>query len=92
MVVATSASGGSVETLDAMSRLPAGVRTVALTNTAGSTITTRAEAVVTLDAEPEVGGVACRPGHLRRASQGVCILDQMLGVVPMAGHDRRIGQ
>lgn len=60
LVVATSASGGSVETLDAMSRLPAGVRTVALTNTAGSTITTRAEAVVTLDAEPEVGGVACR--------------------------------
>lgn len=60
LVVATSASGGSVETLDAMSRLPAGVRTVALTNTAGSTITTRTEAVVTLDAEPEVGGVACR--------------------------------
>ncbi|MDA2890577.1 SIS domain-containing protein [Mycolicibacterium sp. BiH015] len=60
LVVATSASGGSVETLDAMSRLPAGVRTVALTNTADSPITTRADAVVTLDAEPEIGGVACR--------------------------------
>ncbi|OAN36907.1 SIS domain-containing protein [Mycolicibacterium iranicum] len=60
LVVATSASGGSVETLDAMSRLPAGVRTVALTNTTGSAITNRADAVVTLDAEPEAGGVACR--------------------------------
>jgi fructoselysine-6-P-deglycase FrlB-like protein len=36
LVVATSASGGSVETLDALDRLPDGVSTVALTNTAGS--------------------------------------------------------
>lgn len=60
LVVATSASGGSVETLDALTRLPAGVRTVALTNTADSAITERCDAVVTLDAQPEVGGVACR--------------------------------
>lgn len=60
LVVATSASGGSVETLDALNRLPDGVTTVALTNTPGSTITTRCGAVVDLDAEPEVGGVACR--------------------------------
>ncbi|MFB1298274.1 SIS domain-containing protein [Mycobacterium sp. pW049] len=60
LVVATSASGTSVETLDALSRLPAGVATVALTNTADSTITTRADSLVTLDAEAEVGGVACR--------------------------------
>lgn len=60
LVVATSASGGSVETLDALNRLPSGVHTVALTNTAGSAITERCDAVVDLAAEPEVGGVACR--------------------------------
>lgn len=60
LVVATSASGGSVETLDALDRLPAGTRTVALTNTSDSAITARCDAVVMLDADPEVGGVACR--------------------------------
>jgi fructoselysine-6-P-deglycase FrlB-like protein len=60
LVVATSASGGSVETLDALSRLPAGVRTVALTNTPDSAITQRCDAVIDLHAEHEVGGVACR--------------------------------
>jgi len=60
LVVATSASGGSVETLDALSRLPAGAHSVALTNTAGSAITERCDAVVMLEAESEVGGVACR--------------------------------
>lgn len=60
LVVATSATGGSAETLDALRRLPGSPRTVALTNTAGSDITSLCDAVVTLDAEPEVGGVACR--------------------------------
>ena len=60
LVVATSASGGSAETLDALGRLPGSVHTVALTNTAGSAITQRCDAVVDLAAEPEVGGVACR--------------------------------
>jgi glucosamine 6-phosphate synthetase-like amidotransferase/phosphosugar isomerase protein len=60
LVVATSASGGSVETLDALTRLPEAVRTVALTNTPGSAITQRCDAVVDLAADPEVGGVACR--------------------------------
>jgi glucosamine 6-phosphate synthetase-like amidotransferase/phosphosugar isomerase protein len=60
VVVATSASGGSVETLDALGRLPAAVDTIALTNTPGSAITERCRTVVTLDAESEVGGVACR--------------------------------
>jgi fructoselysine-6-P-deglycase FrlB-like protein len=60
VVVATSASGGSAETLDALNRLPKGVHTVALTNTAGSPITERCDAVVDLAAEAEVGGVACR--------------------------------
>jgi glucosamine 6-phosphate synthetase-like amidotransferase/phosphosugar isomerase protein len=60
LVVATSATGGSVETLDALRRLSAGVTTVALTNTAGSAITELCDAVVELAAEPEGGGVACR--------------------------------
>lgn len=60
LVVATSASGGSAETLDALGRLPGSVHTVALTNTADSAITQRCDAVVDLMAEPEVGGVACR--------------------------------
>jgi glucosamine 6-phosphate synthetase-like amidotransferase/phosphosugar isomerase protein len=60
LVVATSASGGSVETLDALDRLPTAVRTVALTNTPGSAITQRCAEVVPLGAEPEIGGVACR--------------------------------
>jgi fructoselysine-6-P-deglycase FrlB-like protein len=60
LVVATSASGGSAETLAALNRLPRDAYTVALTNTAGSTITERCDAVVDLAAEPEVGGVACR--------------------------------
>ena len=60
LVVATSASGGSAETLAALNRLPPSVLTVALTNTAGSGITQRCDAVIDLAAEPEVGGVACR--------------------------------
>jgi fructoselysine-6-P-deglycase FrlB-like protein len=60
LVVATSATGGSVETLDALSRVSEGARTIALTNTPGSELTERCGGVVTLDAEQEVGGVACR--------------------------------
>ena len=60
VVVATSASGESVETLDALRRLPARTTTVALTNTAESTIAERCDAVVPMGAEPEDGGVACR--------------------------------
>ena len=60
LVVVTSASGGSVETIDALGRLPDAVTTVALTNTPDSAITRRCDAVVELSAEPEIGGVACR--------------------------------
>jgi glucosamine 6-phosphate synthetase-like amidotransferase/phosphosugar isomerase protein len=60
LVVAVSAGGGSAETLDALERLPAGVRTVALTNTAGSPLTQRCDATVMMDAGIEHGGVACR--------------------------------
>ncbi|OBF36190.1 iron dicitrate transport regulator FecR [Mycobacterium sp. ACS1612] len=60
LIVATSASGGSAETLDALGRLPARVHAVALTNTPGSPVAEHCDATVMLDAEPEVGGVACR--------------------------------
>ncbi|MHA3021418.1 SIS domain-containing protein [Mycobacterium sp. BMJ-28] len=60
LVVATSATGGSVETLDALERLEGSAHTVALTNTPGSAITTRCNDAVELLAGPEVGGVACR--------------------------------
>ena len=60
LIVATSASGGSAETLAALDRLPRSGHTVALTNTAGSAITQRCDAVVDLAAQPEVGGIACR--------------------------------
>ena len=60
LVVATSATGGSVETLDALERFDGSAHTVALTNTPGSAITTRCKETVELLAEPEVGGVACR--------------------------------
>ncbi|MEU0497695.1 SIS domain-containing protein [Mycobacterium sp. NPDC006124] len=60
LVVATSASGGSVETLDALERLPAAAHVIALTNTPESAIGQRCRDVVDLAAEVEVGGVACR--------------------------------
>lgn len=60
LVVLISASGESKETLDALTRLPPGVHTVALTNASGSTLAGRCDRTVLLEAEPEVGGVACR--------------------------------
>ncbi|WP_099021483.1 SIS domain-containing protein [Mycolicibacterium palauense] len=60
VVVATSAGGGSAETLDALGRLPDAVTTIALTNTAGSPATRHCDAAVGLDAGDEDGGVACR--------------------------------
>lgn len=63
LVVAISATGGSAETLDALSRLMAatdGPTFVALTNTAGSALAERCNAVVNLEADKEEGGVACR--------------------------------
>ncbi len=58
--VAISASGGSRETLNALSRLPSGAAVVGMTNTAGSPIESAAARTVALEARPEQGGVACR--------------------------------
>ncbi|TRW79686.1 SIS domain-containing protein [Mycolicibacterium sp. 018/SC-01/001] len=60
LVVATSASGSSAETLGALARLPGGATTVALTNAPGPALTERCDAVVALEADVEHGGVACR--------------------------------
>jgi fructoselysine-6-P-deglycase FrlB-like protein len=57
LVVAISATGGSRETLDAVSGLP---RFVALTNDPASPLAERAAEVVELHAGVERGGVACR--------------------------------
>ena len=59
LVVAVSASAGSVETLDAVERLGADVEVVALANKPGA-LTERAARTVWMDAGEERGGVACR--------------------------------
>ncbi|WP_435742058.1 SIS domain-containing protein [Nocardioides sp. SYSU DS0663] len=60
LVVAISASGGSVETLDALRRVHPEATVVALTNTVDSELAARCSVVVDLAAGVEEGGVACR--------------------------------
>ncbi len=60
LVVATSASGSSRETLEALDKLPARALTVALTNEPDSALTTMCDRTVIMHAERESGGVACR--------------------------------
>lgn len=60
IVVAVSASGGSEETLDAVSRYQDSCPVVAMTNTEGSAITAGAAHVVPMLADVERSGVACR--------------------------------
>ena len=59
VVVAVSASGGSVETVDAVSRYEGACPIVALTNTEGA-LTSPAAHTVSHAADEERGGVACR--------------------------------
>jgi glucosamine 6-phosphate synthetase-like amidotransferase/phosphosugar isomerase protein len=60
VVVAVSAGGGSVETLDAVARYDGACPVVALTNTEGSAITSAASSVIPMLADVERSGVACR--------------------------------
>ncbi|GEP39626.1 sigma factor regulator FecR [Nocardioides psychrotolerans] len=60
LVVAISAGGGSVETLDALRRVHPDATVVALTNTATSELASRCSLVVQMQAGVEEGGVACR--------------------------------
>lgn len=59
LVIAISATGGSVETLAALER-HRGSRVVALTERPGSAVAAAADGVVALHAGPETSGVACR--------------------------------
>lgn len=81
LVVATSATGGSVETLDALDRMQAispAATFVALTNTPGSELAQRCGAVVELAAEPEQGGVACRT-YLHTLAMLIALEQQLTG-------------
>lgn len=60
VVVAVSASGGSAETLDAVSRYAGRCPIVAMTNVDGSAIEAGAAHVLPMTAGEERGGVACR--------------------------------
>ena len=60
IVIAVSASGGSVETLDAVDRYDGRCPIIAMTNVESSPITTVAAHIVSMHAEPEVSGVSCR--------------------------------
>ncbi|RCG30794.1 SIS domain-containing protein [Sphaerisporangium album] len=60
LVVAISATGGSRETLDALSRYQDKSPTMVLTNTPGSPVTEGAGTVVPMLAGEERGGVSCR--------------------------------
>ncbi|MBL6632371.1 MAG: SIS domain-containing protein [Candidatus Nanopelagicales bacterium] len=60
VVVAVSASGGSAETVDAIGEYTGHCSTIAVTNTSGSAIETACDAHISMLAEKEEGGVACR--------------------------------
>ncbi len=60
VVVAVSASGGSVETLDAVSRYQGRCPVVAMTNVSESFVTREASAVLMMEAGKEESGVSCR--------------------------------
>lgn len=60
LVIAISATGGSVEVLDACEKYRGTGRLVALTNNPGSKITEMADQVIEMYAGVETSGVACR--------------------------------
>lgn len=60
VVVAVSASGGSAETVAAIRRYSGMCNTIAVTNADGSAIENACDAHVSMLAEKEEGGVACR--------------------------------
>lgn len=60
IVIAVSASGSSAETLDAASRYAGRCPVIGLVNVEGSPLTSMVDAVVSMRAGIEAGGVACR--------------------------------
>lgn len=59
-VLAISATGGSAETVAAVAPHLGRSRVIAVTNDPTSSFARSCDEVITVDAEPEVGGVACR--------------------------------
>jgi fructoselysine-6-P-deglycase FrlB-like protein len=86
VVVAVSATGGSVEVLRAVERYRGRGRLVAITNRPDSELGTLADAVVPLGAGVEASGVACRTF---RATFPVldAVLAELLGTAPPARFD-----
>lgn len=60
LVVAVSATGGSAETVAAMTHYVGRCRSVAVTNAASSAVQDLCDQHVAMEAGPEAGGVACR--------------------------------
>ncbi len=85
-VVAVSATGGSVEVLQAIERYRGSGRLVAVTNRADSELARAADVVVPLHAGVEASGVACRTF---RATFAVLdqVLAELLGTAPEARFD-----
>lgn len=60
VVIVVSASGGSVESVQAAKHYSGTCHTIALTNVESSPITDLCDVHISMQAEPELGGVACR--------------------------------
>lgn len=60
LIIAVSATGGSVEVLDAARRYAGDGRLIAVTNTVGSPLEAMADLTVGQHAGPELSGIACR--------------------------------
>jgi glutamine---fructose-6-phosphate transaminase (isomerizing) len=93
LVVAISASGGSIETLDAVEQYAGRSPVVALTNRPGSPVTELADHTVLMHAGPESGGVACgsfvHTGLLLRALEDR-LADRPGGAIRVSALCRRV--
>lgn len=91
VVVAVSASGGSEETLDAVRRYEGRCPIIGVTNVEGSAITGLVDAVVSMSAEPEESGVACR-SFQHTAALLLALEQSMLGGVDAAAAVQRASE
>lgn len=82
VVIAVSAGGGSVETLDAVSRYEGACPIVVVTNTEGSAIASTATTVIPMLADVERSGVACR-SFQHTLALWLALEDRLLGGVDL---------
>lgn len=80
VAIAVSASGGSVETLDAVAHYQGTCPVVAVTNTEGSAIASTATTVIPMMADVERSGVACR-SFQHTLALWLALEDRLLGGV-----------